>query len=124
MTDSSDPEDRRTATRGDLREMRRDLLKAVDEIKSTQREMTKSLEDHFKEDSERNTDTQISLSGLNQRVESLTSSRKAMAQWVLGLVAMAVAAVVGFVVRSAIEVQVARPVQQLQPPTQTEARSP
>jgi Sec-independent protein translocase protein TatA len=124
VTDSSDPEDRRTATRGDLREMRRDLLKAVDEIKSTQREMTKSLEDHFKEDSERNTDTQISLSGLNQRVESLTSSRKAMAQWVLGLVAMAVAAVVGFVVRSAIEVQVARPVQQLQPPTQTEARSP
>lgn len=104
-------------TREDLRELRDDFREGVESVREEIRGLGEKLTKHAEEDASRETKTAVELSAVRTKLDSLAGDvvdrNRFVRGWIAGLLALAVAAAVGFLVRSAIQtqVEVARPVQ-------------
>lgn len=112
--------------REDLRELKRDLKEELKGLRSDIAGLSTKLENHAAEDTDRESRTVAELgkaatelgvmrSKLNSIELAIDDRQKFIRGWVAGLLALAVAATVGFVIRSSIDVQIARP---MPPPAQ------
>lgn len=88
-------------TREDLRDLKDSIGKRFDTLEE-------KLDEHVKDDQK--VATQVAV--IENKIGALTSSSRFIVNWAFGLLAIAIAGAVGFLFRSSIDVQVARPVQQ------------
>ena len=97
-------------TREDIRDLKESIGKRFDSLEE-------KIGDHIKDDQK----VALQVAVIDNKVGSLSGGSKVLIQWALGLVAVAIAGAVGFLFRSSIDVQVARPVQQYLPQPQQQA---
>jgi hypothetical protein len=107
-------------TKEDFRDLARELREGQEGIRTEIRSLGSALNAHALEDAEREGKSGRELSTVRAKLESLADSsddrHRFLRGWLGGLVAVAVAAGLGFLFRSAIDVQISRP--SSQPPFQ------
>ena len=107
-------------TKEDFRELAREVREGREGILAEIRSLGSALNAHALEDAEREGKSGRELSAMRAKLESLADSsddrHRFLRGWLGGLVAVAVAAGLGFLFRSAIDVQNSRPTSQ--PPFQ------
>lgn len=93
-------------TKEDLRELRTDLRAGIDSLREEFRGLGDKLVKHALEDADREGRTIADLGTMRTKLESLTESvndrYKFNRGWIMGLLALAVSAVAGFIVRSSL----------------------
>lgn len=104
-------------TKEDLKELRENLNEGLGRVRSDIKELGGKLEKHALEDAEREGVVTGEISNVRTRLESLTESvtdrQKFLRSFIAGLVAVAIAAAGGFLIRNAIQVEVAKPILQV-----------
>jgi hypothetical protein len=100
-------------TKEDFREFTREVREGQEGIREEIRGIVSALNAHSIEDAEREGKAGRELSSMRAKLESLSEAssdrHRFMRGWIGGLIALAVAAGMGFLFRSAVEVQIARP---------------
>jgi hypothetical protein len=96
--------------REDLRELKRDLKEDLRSIKSDVQGLVRKLDDHIQEDADAQGRIAGDLGVFREKLSTLSNDfgdrSKFVRNWVFGLIAVAIAATVGFLFRSAIDAQV------------------
>jgi len=99
--------------REDLRELKRELRDDLKGIRESVESLSGKLSEHALEDADRQAIVATELGTMRTQLDTLdtqTGDRHRFVRgWVAGLLAVAIAATIGFLLRSAIDVQVARP---------------
>jgi hypothetical protein len=99
--------------REDLRELKRDLREDMKGVREAVESLAGKFTEHTLEDADREAKVATELGKMRTKLDTLDGEvgerSRFIRNWVFGLIAVAIAATVGFVVRSAIDVQVGRP---------------
>lgn len=89
-------------------------------LRSDFSELRGDLANHFTEDAQQAGRVSLELGVVKEKLSTLTENvadrQKFLRNWIAGLIAVAIAGAVGFLIRSAIDVQVAKPALQQQVP--------
>jgi len=112
--------------REDLRELKRDLREDMKGVRDAVESLTGKFTEHTLDDADRDARVATELGKMRTKLDTLDGEvgerSRFVRNWVFGLVAVAIAATVGFLVRNAIDVQVARP--GVQAPQPAPSRAP
>lgn len=103
-------------SRLELEKLSDKIESGFDGIRSDFSELKGELSNHFTEDAQHQGRVSMEIGVVKEKLNSLTENvadrQKFLRNWIAGLIAVAIAGVVGFLIRNAIDVQVAKPVQQ------------
>lgn len=96
--------------REDLRELKRDLREDVKGVREAVESLVTKFTEHTLEDADREARVATELGTMRTKLNTLDTEvgerNRFIRNWVFGLLAVAIAATVGFLVRSAIDAQV------------------
>lgn len=88
-------------------------------IRSDFSELKGSMATHFTEDAQHQGRVSMEMGVVKEKLSALSENvadrQKFLRNWIAGLIAVALAGAVGFLIRNAIDVQVAKPMQQQVP---------
>lgn len=94
----------------ELSELKQDINRNFENLRSDIKDLIAKIDKHVGEDAEFQGTVAAELGIVRNKLEGVDDRNKFVRNWIAGLLAMAVAAVVGFVIRNSIQVEVARPV--------------
>lgn len=85
-------------------------------LRSDFSELKGELSTHFTEDAQHQGRVSMEIGVVKEKLNALTENvsdrQRFLRNWIAGLIAVAIAGAIGFLIRSAIDVQVAKPTQQ------------
>lgn len=114
--------------REDLKELRADFKVGIDSLQRAVRDLGEKLSEHALEDADREGKLTGEIGIMRTKIESIADvaedRQRFIRGWIGGLIAVAVTAGGGFLLRSAIDVKVAQPVQNIWQPMPPAAAAP